>query len=468
MAGVARAASLGLPTACGLGSFRKQGDAAGRRAATSKLHCQRDAFVNSPLLLPPETGKHAGLSRKEARAALKRDEGHEGASAKEGLFSALKRSAAAAALALTLASPSQSLATTLSPPPLNPVLGDVSVLISGPPIKDARTLLRNALPIQGKAVKEVQAALEGITESLRLPGTKGFDQVSGAVRKASGALNQNLDGILNEVPEAKRADASQLVDQLRAGLSDFQQVLQGSSKEAVATKQKELLSIVGNIEEAMVQRFPFEIPAEFAGKPWLKGRATVEIKLKVKDNANLSKVTMTAVVDGYNAPITAGNFVDLVERRFYDGMDIQRADGFVVQTGDPDGPSEGFVDPNTGKLRTIPLEIKVIGDKLPIYGATLEDEGRYKAQTRLPFNAFGTMAMAREEFDADSASSQIFFLLKESELTPSQANILDGRYSVFGYIVDNEDFLADLKVGDSIESMRVVQGIENLQNPSYK
>jgi hypothetical protein len=48
------------------------------------------------------------------------------------------------------------------------------------------------------------------------------------------------------------------------------------------------------------------------------------------------------------------------------------ADGFVVQTGDPDGPSEGFVDPNTGKLRTIPLEIKVIGDKLPIYGATLE------------------------------------------------------------------------------------------------
>jgi hypothetical protein len=73
-----------------------------------------------------------------------------------------------------------------------------------------------------------------------------------------------------------------------------------------------------------------------------------------------------------------------------------------------------------------------------------------------------------QEFDADSASSQIFFLLKESELTPSQANILDGRYAVFGYIVDNEDFLADLKVGDTIESIRVIQGLENLQNPSYK
>lgn len=48
------------------------------------------------------------------------------------------------------------------------------------------------------------------------------------------------------------------------------------------------------------------------------------------------------------------------------------ADGFIVQTGDPRGPAEGFVDPGTGKLRTIPLEIMVEGDKAPIYGATLE------------------------------------------------------------------------------------------------
>ena len=47
---------------------------------------------------------------------------------------------------------------------------------------------------------------------------------------------------------------------------------------------------------------------------------------------------MRIIVDGYNAPVTAGNFVDLVQRGFYDGMAIQRADGFVVQTGDPDGP----------------------------------------------------------------------------------------------------------------------------------
>ena len=73
-----------------------------------------------------------------------------------------------------------------------------------------------------------------------------------------------------------------------------------------------------------------------------------------------------------------------------------------------------------------------------------------------------------QEFENNSASSQVFWLLKESELTPSNANILDGRYAVFGYVTENEDFLADLKVGDVIESVQVVAGLDNLVNPSYK
>jgi len=72
-----------------------------------------------------------------------------------------------------------------------------------------------------------------------------------------------------------------------------------------------------------------------------------------------------------------------------------------------------------------------------------------------------------QEFENDSGSSQIFWLLKESELTPSSANILDGRYAVFGYIPrTNEDLLADLKVGDTIKSITITQGANNLQNAS--
>lgn len=218
----------------------------------------------------------------------------------------------------------------------------------------------------------------------------------------------------------------------------------------------------------MVDGFPYEVPEEYQNRPFLKGRAIVDMKVKVKENPNLDECIFRIVLDGYNAPVTSGNFLDLVERHFYDGMEIQRADGFVVQTGDPEGPAEGFIDPSTEKTRTIPLEIMVIGEKVPLYGSTLEELGLFKAQTRLPFNAFGTMAMARDEFENNSGSSQVFWLLKESELTPSNANILDGRYAVFGYVVENEELLADLKVGDVIESMQVVSGLDNLANPTYK
>ena len=61
-----------------------------------------------------------------------------------------------------------------------------------------------------------------------------------------------------------------------------------------------------------------------------------------------------------------------MNKKFYDGMPIQRADGFVVQTGQPKGPAEGFVDPRTKRVRRIPLEVRVTGDRDPYYEATLE------------------------------------------------------------------------------------------------
>ena len=103
-------------------------------------------------------------------------------------------------------------------------------------------------------------------------------------------------------------------------------------------------------------------------------------------------------------------------------------------------------------------------DGLPVYEFTFEDVGKYRDEPVLPFNAFGTLAMARREAEPNSASSQFFFLLKESELTPSGTNILDGRYSVFGYVVDGQELLRELKAGDVIQSMKVVDGAENLVN----
>ena len=170
---------------------------------------------------------------------------------------------------------------------------------------------------------------------------------------------------------------------------------------------------------------------------------------------------MTIVLDGYNAPVTAGQFADLINLGFYNKMPIQRSDGFVVQSGKPTN-GDGFKV--NGEERTVPLEIMVQGDKVPEYEFTLEDLGRYRDQPVLPFNAFGTLAMARREAEPNSGSSQFFFLLRESELTPSGTNILDGRYSIFGYVVENQELLRDLKVDDEIVAMKIVDGSENLVN----
>ena len=74
--------------------------------------------------------------------------------------------------------------------------------------------------------------------------------------------------------------------------------------------------------------------------------------------------------------------------------------------------------------------------------------------------------MAREEYNVDSASSQWFWLLFDSDLTPAGKNLLDGRYACFGYTVEGAEFLSDVKEGDIIESAKVVEGLENLIQPA--
>ncbi|XP_073278317.1 peptidyl-prolyl cis-trans isomerase CYP38, chloroplastic-like [Primulina huaijiensis] len=425
--------------------------------------------------VPPKCGKLSSLSNSSTRlftplcssqktsSFLPADEQRDG-------FSAIKKCAISVALAVGFVTGAHALGwpEMASAKAVFPALPDVSVLISGPPIKDPGALLRYALPIDNKAIREVQKPLEDITESLKIAGVKALDLVERNVRQASRNLKQGRTLIVQGLAKSKVDVGVELLNKLEAGIEELQQIVQDRNRDAVAPKQKELLSYVGGVEEDMVDGFPYEVPDEYKDMPLLKGRASVNMKVKLKNNPNMNECIFRIILDGYNAPVTAGNMLDLVERHFYDGMEIQRADGFVVQTGDPDGPAEGFVDPSTGKTRTVPLEIMAKGEKAPFYGETLEELGLYKAQTKLPFNAFGTMAMAREEFENNSASSQVFWLLKESELTPSNANILDGRYAVFGYVIENEDILADVKVGDVIESMQVVAGLENLVNPSYK
>ncbi len=325
----------------------------------------------------------------------------------------------------------------------------------GNAITDGKALLRYALPIDNKQVRNIQSSLEDIATQLR---GKRWSPISRDITTAAVILSDRTDELLADIPDAKKPQADALISELNKSIASIRDAVEAQDKENTLNLRAKLLDQVGELEELMVKEFPFEVPSEYSQLPQLKGRATVEM--------NTNKGTLTVVVDGYSAPVTAGNFVDLVQRGFYDGLEFIRAeDNYVLQTGDPVGPEEGFIDPTTGEYRAIPLEVLVGGEPEPIYGTTLEDAGLYREQPVLPFSAYGAVAMARPGTDPNGGSSQFFFFLFEPELTPAGLNLLDGRYSVFGYLVEGKEVLEQLKEGDVIKSAKVLKGAENLVEP---
>lgn len=325
----------------------------------------------------------------------------------------------------------------------------------GNAITDPKSLLRYALPVKNKEIRQIQNGLEDISEQLR---GRRWGPMQADLRRASLLLTTRESDLLESIPEAQIPQGQDLIATVLTGIDSLKEAVEAEDRARILQEQKQVLEKVGDLEELMVQDFPFEVPSEYDNLPQLKGRATVEVVT--------SQGPVTIVVDGYSAPVTAGNFVDLVQRRFYDGLPFVRSeDNYVLQAGDPPGPEVGFVDPDTGEYRNIPLEILVRGEEEPIYGITLEDLGLYREQPILPFSAYGTVALARPEEDPDGGSSQFFFFLFEAELTPAGLNLLDGRYTVFGYAIEGQEVLRQIKRGDKIESAKVIEGIENLVLP---
>ncbi len=185
---------------------------------------------------------------------------------------------------------------------------------------------------------------------------------------------------------------------------------------------------------------------QFPGLPRLNGMATVEMVVKGK--------TITIELDGLNAPISAGNFVDLVQRGFYNGLTFHRVvrqpQPFVVQGGDPKGNgSGGYIPAGSTTERRIPLEIKPRGGSAPIYSQTITDIPQLQHKR-------GAIAMARSQ-SPDSASSQFYFTLAD-------VSFLDGNYAVFGNISkDSIEVIDTIQQGDKITSAKVIRGGENLK-----
>ena len=110
------------------------------------------------------------------------------------------------------------------------------------------------------------------------------------------------------------------------------------------------------------------------------------------------------------APTSVNNFVNLVQKGFYDGLIFHRViAGFMIQGGDPEGTGMG------GPGYSIKGEFASNGFKNDL------------KHTR------GVLSMARS-MRPDSAGSQ-FFIMHQN------APHLDGDYAAFGKLIEGEDIL---------------------------
>ena len=110
------------------------------------------------------------------------------------------------------------------------------------------------------------------------------------------------------------------------------------------------------------------------------------------------------------APKHVENFVELAESGFYDGKTFHRiVDGFMIQGGCPKGNGTG------------------------------NGPRRLQAEFNDTPHLLGTLSMARTN-DPNSASCQFFICLGD-------ASFLNGQYSAFGKIADDESAAVLKKIG---------------------
>jgi peptidyl-prolyl cis-trans isomerase B (cyclophilin B) len=152
----------------------------------------------------------------------------------------------------------------------------------------------------------------------------------------------------------------------------------------------------------------------------------VELLNKAVVNFQTTKGLIKIKVFPEDAPLNSANFVKLSSDGFYDGITFHRViKGFMSQGGDPTGTGAGGPTPDY----TLPAEIG------------------------LPHVA-GSVAAARTNNPEERGSGSQFYLCHSTE----GCSMLDGKYTVFGQIIEGQDVNLSLNV--TYDHSGPIQGVE--------
>ncbi|GMH65758.1 hypothetical protein TrLO_g14499 [Triparma laevis f. longispina] len=340
-------------------------------------------------------------------------------------------------------------------------------------VKDSNQLLRLSLPssmtpsspidLPNDPGRRAQESVELVRLRLEQVGFAGKPSVWAACLKEVNNANSIVtsDEFLKSVPSSSKKKAQQMREQVDGTLEQLRDSIRKEDPKQTLAYQESAAAQIYEIRLlSMKSGLPYTLPPDVSKLPILKGRATVQFDISHSDTKNTfllddgmksTTLPLTLTIDGYRAPVTSGNFVDLVKSGGYDNQKITSTDDLFVNTASKTSP------------RKIPLELFYKKDTSPTYHYSSDDDLRATESFADPFQSVGALGMVHEPEDNDSANSEFFFLKWDQGLVAPGRNTLDGSSACFGYVVENQGALEQIKSNDVITKATVISGIENLK-----
>ena len=272
-------------------------------------------------------------------------------------------------------------------------------------------------------------------------GAALFALVAGAALLVSGCTSQAQESAQTKnprlvpaiVPKAKPAANAKSLANEKALAKDGKTADVAAPEPATPAKSYTVVPA-----PALGSSAPPEIAAAYAAAMKKAAVAPPPASFKVADHPRVELETprgkMIFELDAVHAPLNTKSFVYLASKGFYKNTRFHRQDdltgdgkGMIIQGGDP--------------LSADPRTYQFAGGGGPGYEVPLE-------VSELGHDQF-VIAAARSN-EPDSAGSQFY-------ITQGEPHFLDGKYTVFGKIVDGKDVAAKLEKGDKLLAVKVLE-----------
>jgi len=143
---------------------------------------------------------------------------------------------------------------------------------------------------------------------------------------------------------------------------------------------------------------------------------------------------------GASTPLTVSNFKKNISDNIYRNSKFYKIIGYsntkIIRGGIINNEKEEYILNN----ETIPLEIQLTNKKEPIYNTEIDDPLEFKFLK----NTFQKGSISMVKISKTKSSSTEFFI------STQKSAVLEGRYSVFGKVINGFEILENIESKDYI------------------